>query len=76
MKKKIIHDTKSVIEKYRHLMEDEDEKLSCSSCKEGYSKKNLLLGVYLYSTKIEILPLESWWKDNKKSQNITSTSYF
>ena len=22
------------------------------------------------------MPLESWWKDNKKLQGITSTSYF
>ena len=34
------------------------------------------MGVYAYSTKFEILPLDGWWKDLKKVQAFTSTSYF
>jgi hypothetical protein len=68
---------KKVMESFQHLIKNEEnELLSCSSCKEGYSKKKEVLGVYLYSSKIEILSLENWWKDNKKVQSITSTSYF
>ena len=32
--------------------------------------------MYVYSTKLEILSLEGWWKDHKKTQAFTSTSYF
>ena len=35
-----------------------------------------MIGIYVYSTKTEILPLDGWWKDPKKMQAITSTSYF
>lgn len=35
-----------------------------------------MLGVYLFSSKIEILSLDCWWKDNKRIGSITSTSYF
>lgn len=47
------------MESFQHLIrnEEENELLSCSSCKEGYSKKKEVLGVYLYSSKLEILAL-------------------
>lgn len=35
-----------------------------------------MLGFYLHSSKYEIHPLDSWWKDNKKINSFTSTSYF
>jgi hypothetical protein len=76
-KKEILMKQNKIIKEYKHLMiEQGNESLSCSSCKEGYSNKKEVLGVYLYSTKTEILSLEGWWKDNKKVQAITSTSYF
>ena len=76
-KQEIMSKKKKVMESYQHLMRNEDNDfLTCSSCKEGYSKKKEVLGVYLYSSKLEILSLDSWWKDNKKVQSVTSTSYF
>jgi len=53
---------KKALETYKNLLSQNSEVISCSSCKEGYGSKKEVLGVYVYSTKIEILSLEGWWK--------------
>ena len=63
-KKKRIHDQKSerkkailmkkqqAMKSWESLMQhEEQELLSCSTCKEGYQKKKEVLGVYLYSSR-------------------------
>jgi hypothetical protein len=48
---------KKAMETYKNLLNQNSEVLSCSSCKEGYANKKEVLGVYVYSTKVEILSL-------------------
>lgn len=64
------------LDSYKDMLSQKTDVLTCSACKEGYGNKKEVLGVYLYSTKYDIYPIDNWWKDPKKVQTITSTSYF
>lgn len=64
------------MDSFQHLLSANTEVFSCSSCKEGYPGGKGVLGIYVYSTKAEIMAIDGWWKDGKKIPAITSTSYF
>lgn len=58
------------------MVNEQEDAIVCSSCREGYIKRPDVLGVYIYSFKTEMSAIEGWWKENKRLPGLTSVSYF
>lgn len=67
-----------IAQKYEQelMINEQEDMITCSSCREGYQKRPEVIGVYIYSFRTEIPAIEGWWKENKKIPGLTSVSYF